>query len=225
MSTQKRMSRKELHQPDRVQLWLYGMVNYIVQHQQWFILGALLIVVCFFSIWGGVEYYKAEQIKLSDLFYSTQKVLYNPQLSPLDRQTQGLQALQEFQSKEPDAFLSVLGLMQMAEIYIAQSRWNQAEQTLQQVLAHPATPHFMQHSAKTSLASLYMQQQKWQEAQQLVATIEDPTWEDLRWKMLAQIALGQGDAVTAKTHLEKLINSAADSIFKQEARIMLMTLN
>lgn len=224
MGKQKRMSRKELHQPDRIEQLLFNFVDYAYKNRQKFIAGAIIAAVLILGAWGGNQYYQAQQIEQSNLFYAVQKVLNDNQLSQSDRYHRGVQVLDKFIAEDPNDFLKAVALLQLGKLHAQQQQWSLAEKAYQQVLTFASSP-LMLNTAKLSIASIYENQLRWNEAVQMIKKITDSSWEDVRYRALARIALAQGNQTLAKSHLQQLLKTVPDSTFKQEAETLLMTIN
>ena len=225
MNIEKRISSKELKQPDRIQESLYKIVNYIYKYRNQFIAGGVLTGVVFLSIWGGYEYYLHDQEQKSNSFVEALKSFEDTKLSETEKQNRGIESLQQFLLKTPNHFLSVVSLMQMGEFYVKQGQWKSAEEVFQQAIQHPKSSEFIKNVAKMSLGGVLENQGKWKEAKMIVESIEGSLWEDIRLKMLARISLAQGDAANAKVYLQQLINMEIDASLKQQAELMLITIN
>ena len=50
------------------------------------------------------------------------------------------------------------------------------------------------------------------------------SWNDIRWRALARIAIGKGDFNKAEILLEKLLEEFPDSLFRNETEALLLTL-
>ncbi len=221
--SEQRMSRKELHQPDQIQAWLYAASNFIYKNRKLFIAGTIVFTIAVIGIFYGRYYYQTKQIEQANLLYTAQKNIATN--SGTEQQNQAIQAFQEFLANYPDTTNSTIALMHLGQLYTVQKNWSQAEQTYQKVIEHSKAIPSMITAAKLSLTAVYENQQKLDQARQTAESIDGKDWQDVRWKTLARIALTKGDIVTAKSHLEQLINNTPNSEFKQEANTLLLTLN
>lgn len=219
------MSRKELHQPDRIQEWLYATSNFIYQMRRWFIAGGIAVLGILVAVFVGVQLHQAGQIEQANEFYEAQKII-NP-LLPSDemQQQEAIKSFNAFLENYPKGIYGAVALMRLGEIYTAQQQWSLAEEHYEKAIAHTQAIESMKNVSKLSLAVVYENQQQWQEAQQVIESIEGEDWRDVRWKNLARIALLQGDKATAQKNLEQLIQDTPQSAFRQEAETLLLTLN
>ena len=92
------------------------------------------------------------------------------------------------------------------------------------VLEHPEASNFLKNVSRLSLSALYEQKKEWDESLKMLDSIEIDSWDDLRWRAKARIALTRGDMKKAKKLLEQLVEKFSDSIFRQEAEIILLSL-
>ena len=223
--SEKRMSRKELHQPDRIQEWLYATSNFIYEKRLWFIAGGFVALALLVAGLVGVQFYNAGQIKQANEFYEAQKIM-QPSL-PLDerQQQQAIEGFQKFLENYPDGLYGAVALMRLGALFTAQKKWSLAEEHYAKAIEHPKALENMKNASKLSLAVVYENQQQWEEANQVIESIEGDAWRDVRWKNLARIALLRGDKASAQKNLEKLIQETPQSVFKQEAETILLTLN
>lgn len=223
--SEERMSRKELHQPDRVEVWLYSAVNYMYKKRQWFITGGIAVIVVAAGILLGMNYYQNEQIKQAELLYTAQKELLEVTDTNADGQRRAIEAFKDFLSTYPDGSNSTIAWMHLGELHAKQQDWGNAEKAYQNVINGKNVPQVMATSAKLSLAALYENQKKWDEASRTISQIQGDDWRDLQWKSLARIELAQGKTSEARSHLEQLVKETPESPFKQEAESLLLTLN
>ncbi len=218
------MSRKELHQQDRIQTWLSVIIDYLYKNQKWFIIGSIAFVAIVIGILAGIQYYQAEQIKQANLLYTAQKAL-SEAVNREEGQPAALKIFDEFLTIYPDETNSAIALTYLGELYVGQKQWDQAANAYKKAIAHPKALAGMINAAKLSLAVVYENQQQWEAANQIIQSIDGDDWRDIRWKNLAQIALMQGNKAAAKANLEQLIKETPQSVFKQEAEAILLTLN
>ena len=224
MSDAEHMSRKELLQPNRLEKKLYSFVDHAYRKKRLYIRAAIAVVVMILGIWGGWQYVKKERIEQANLFHIAHTKLSNPALSPEERLSQGIAALQEFARSESGSALSVLALMESGEAYSRQSRIDESIAVFQEVLVHPETTLFLKNTARLSLAALYEQQQQWAEAEMMLGSIDISSWDDLRWRALARIAIAKGELEKAKNLLEQLLDKVPDSVFREETETLLLIL-
>ena len=224
MSDAEHMSRKELLQPNRMEKQLYSFVDHAYRKKSLYISAGIALVVLILGIWGGWKYLQNERISQANLYHLARANLNNPALSPEERLSQGITALQEFAKSESDSTLSVLALMETGEAYSRQSKIEESITVFQQVIAHPEATQFLQNSARLSLATLFEQQQQWVEAEEMLESINTTAWDDVRWRALARIAIAKGELDKAKNLLEQLLEKVPDSVFRQETETLLLTL-
>ncbi|MBF0279310.1 MAG: tetratricopeptide repeat protein [SAR324 cluster bacterium] len=223
--SEQRISRKELHQPDRIQKWLYTASNFIFKNQKWFIAGSIALVVIIIGILSGMRYYQTEQIKQANLLYEAQKAVNEAIDGKEEQQQSALKAIESFLADFPDEMNTAIAWTYLGKLYVSQKKWGQAEESYKKAAEHPKAIIGMINAAKLSLAVVYENQQQWDAANKILQSIEGENWRDVRWKNLAHIALMQGDKNTAKSNLEQLIKETPQSVFKREAESILLTLN
>ncbi|MGK5090464.1 tetratricopeptide repeat protein [Deltaproteobacteria bacterium TL4] len=225
MSTQKKITRKELRQPDRVQETLYGFVNYVFQHKRPFVSGAVAMIVAILGIWGGFQYHQAQQVKKSVQYAEVQKQVEEASVSGKGKLDQGIKALQGFILENPDHYLSVVAWLRLGNLFAEQREWAKAEDAFQEVIAHGEAPSFTKNLARLSLATIYENQSKFVDARTMITSLDSGLWDDFRWNMLARIALANGNKEEAKIQLNELIKSGSEPELKQNAELLLMTIN
>ena len=135
----------------------------------------------------------------------------------------GIAALQEF-ARSSSSSLSVIALMESAEALARQSDFEKSILVFKDVINHPEATIFLRNSGRLSLAALYEQQKQWDKAEMILESIDIPSWNDVRLRALARIAVDKGEIEKAKKLLEKLIETEPDSIFRQESETLLLTL-
>ena len=221
--SEQRMSRKELHRPDRIQQALYAISNFIFIKKKWFIAGGIALIVAVIAVFLGIQYYQIQQIEQANLLYAAQRILTEDGLE--NAEPRALNAFNEFYEKYPDSGNGAVALMHIGKLYVEQNQWEQAEQAYRRATKHTKAAVSLVNAAKVSLAVIYEGQQKWDAANEVINSIEGEDWRDVRWKYLAQIALAQRDINTAKDYLERLVERTPDSLFRQEAQTILLTLN
>ncbi|MBL4824557.1 MAG: tetratricopeptide repeat protein [SAR324 cluster bacterium] len=224
MSDAENMSRKELLQPNRMEKQLYSFVDHAYRKKRLYISAAIAVVVLILGIWGGWQYVKKVRIEQANLFHSAQAKLSSPALSPKERLSQGIAALQEFAKSESGSTLSVLALMESGKAYAQQSKIDESITVFKEAVAHPEATLFLRNSARLSLAALFEQQQQWVEAEMMLESIDIASWDDVRWRALARIAIAKGELERAKNLLEQLLEKVPDSVFRQETETLLLTL-
>ena len=114
--------------------------------------------------------------------------------------------------------------MESGEAYARQTQIAQAIADFQDVIKHPEATIFLRNAARLSLAALVEQQQRWDEAEMMLDSINIASWEDVRWRAKARIAIAKGETEKAKNLLEQLLEKAPDSVFRQETEILLLSL-
>ena len=224
MGDAENMSRKELLQPNRMEKQLYSFVDHAYRKKSFYISAGIALVVLILGIWGGWKYVQEENIIQANLYHLARAKLNNPALSPKERLSQGITALQEFAKSESVSALQVLALMEYGEALARQSKVEESTTVFQQVIAHPEATLFLQNSARLSLAALFEQQQQWVAAEEILASINIVAWDDLRWRALARIAIAKGELNKAKSLLEQLLEKSPESVFRQETETLLLTL-
>ena len=224
MSDAEHMSRKELLQPNRMEKQLYTFVDHAYRKKSLYISAGIALVVLILGIWGGWKYVQNERISQANLYHLARAKLNNLALSPEERLSQGITALQEFAKSESGSALSVLALMESGEAYARQSKFDESIAVFELVIAHQEVTPFLQNSARLSLAALFEQQQQWVEAEMMLESINFADWDDVRWRALARIAIAKGELDKAKNLLEQLLEKAPDSVFKQETETLLLML-
>ena len=224
MSDADQISRKELLQPNRMEKQLYSFVDHAYRRKKYYIIAAISVVVLILGIWGSWQYIKNERIEQANLFHIARAKLSNPALAPEERLTQGIAALEEFAKNESGSSLSVLALMETGEAYARQLRTEESIAVFKQVLVHPETTVFLKNSARLSLAAIFEQQEQWKDAEMMLETIDAESWNDVRWRALARIAIAKGELENARKLLEQLLEKVPESVFKQETETLLLTL-
>ena len=148
----------------------------------------------------------------------------NPTLSKEERINQGIAALQEFARSSSSSTLSVIALMESGKALALQSQIDQSISVFKEVINHPDATDFLKNSARLSLAALFEQQKQWENAEMILESIDISSWNDLRLRALARIAVDKGEIEKAKNLLEKLIKLVPDSVFREETETLLLTL-
>ena len=224
MSDAKHMSRKELLQPNRMEKKLYAFVDHAYHKKRFYISVAATVVVLILGIWGGWQYLQNERINQANLFHIAQAKLTNPALSEEERLSQGIAALQDFAKSGSDSVLRILALMESGEAYARQSQIEESIAVFEEVIKYPEATTFLRNSARLSLAALFEQQKRWDEAEMMLQSIDILSWNDVRWRALARIAIAKGETEKAKDLLEQLLETVPDSAFLQETETLLLTL-
>ena len=114
--------------------------------------------------------------------------------------------------------------MESGEALARLSQIDQSISVFKDVINHPDTTVFLRNSARLSLAALFEQQKQWDEAEMMLESIDISSWNDLRLRALARIAVEKGEIEKARNLLEQLIESEPDSVFRQESETLLLTL-
>ena len=224
MSDAEHMSRKELLQPNRMEKHLYSFVDHAYRKKSLYVSAGIAFVVLVLGTWGVWKYLQNERINQANLYHLARAKLNNSALSLEERLNQGISALQEFIKSESGSALSVMALMESGEAYARLSKIEESISVFQQVIDHPEVTSFQQNSARLSLGALFEQQQQWIEAEMMLESINIASWDDVRWRALARIAIAKGESEKAKNLLEQLLEKAPDSLFRQEAETLLLTL-
>jgi len=224
MSDAKQMSRKELLQPNRMEKKLYAFVDHAYRKKRMYISSASAVVILILGIWGGWQYLQNERINQANLFHIARAKLTNLSLSEEERLSKGIRALQDFAKSGSGSTLSVLALMESGEAYARQSQIDESIATFEEVIKHPGATTFLRNAARLSLAALFEQRQRWDEAEVILESIDILSWNDVRWRALARIAIAKGETEKAKDLLEQLLKTIPDSVFRQETETLLLTL-
>ena len=224
MSEAGHMSRKELLQPNRVEKQLYTFVDHAYRKKSLYMTVGFVLLVLVLGIWGGWKYLQNERIDQANLYHLARAKLNNPTLSPEERLSEGVAALQEFVMSASGSSLVVLAMMESGEVYARQSKIDESIAVFQKVIDHPEAIPFLKNSARLSLASLFEQKQQWIEAEMMLESINIAAWDDLRWRALARIAIAKGEFDKARNLLEQLLEKEPDSFFRQETETLLLTL-
>ena len=224
MSDAENMSRKELLQQNRLEKNLYAFADHAYRNKRIYISAAVSVVVIILGTWGGWKYVQSESVNQANLFHIARSKISNTALSNEERLNQGIAALQEFARSGSGSTLSVIALMESGEALARQSQIDQSISVFKDVINHPDTTVFLRNSARLSLAALFEQQKQWDEAEMMLDSIDISSWNDVRLRALARIAVDKGEIEKARNLLEKLIESVPDSVFWQESKTLLLTL-
>ena len=189
-----------------------------------YIIAAVSVVVVILGTWGGWKYDQSERVNHANLFHIARSKIINPALSNEEKLNQGIAALQEFARSESGSTLSVIALMESGEALARQSQIDQSISVFKNVINHPDATFFLRNSARLSLAALFEQQKQWDEAEMILGSIDISSWNDVRLRALARIAIDKGEIEKARNLLEQLIESVPDSVFRQESETLLLTL-
>ena len=120
--------------------------------------------------------------------------------------------------------MGVIALMESGKALALQSQIDQSISVFKDVINHPDATTFLRNSARLSLAALFEQQKQWDNAEMTLESIDISSWNDLRLRALARIAVDKGEIEKARKLLETLIESEPDSTFRQESETLLLTL-
>ncbi len=224
MSDAEQMSRKELLQQNRFEKKLYAFADHAYRNKPIYLTAALSVVIILLGIWGGWKYVQSERINQANLFHIARSSMSNPTLSKEERINQGIAALQEFARSSSSSTLSVIALMESGKSLALQSQIDQSISVFKDVINHPDATSFLKNSARLSLAALFEQQKQWENAEMTLESIDISSWNDLRLRALARIAVDKGEIEKARKLLETLIESEPDSTFRQESETLLLTL-
>jgi len=224
MSDAEHMSRKELLQQNRFEKNLYAFADHAYRNKRKYISAAVSVVVIILLTWGGWKYMQSERVNHANLFHIARSKISNPALSNEERLNQGIAALQKFAKSGSSSTLSVIALMESGEALARQSQIDQAILVFKDVINHPDVTIFLRNSARLSLSALFEQQKQWDEAEMMLESIDISSWNDLRLRALARIAVNKGEIETARKLLEQLIESVPDSVFRLESETLLLAL-
>ena len=224
MSDTEHMSRKELLQQNRLEKKLYAFADHAYRNKPKYIIAAVSMVFIILGTWGGWKYMQSERINQANLFHIARSSMNNPTLSKEERINQGIAALQEFATSNSNSTLGVIALMESGKALALQSQIDQSISVFEDVINHPDATNFLRNSARLSLAALFEQQKQWKNAEMALESIDISSWNDLRLRALARIAVEKGEIEKARKLLETLIESEPDSNFLQESETLLLTL-
>ncbi len=223
MSDAENMSRKDLLQQNRFEKKLYAFADHAYRKKNIYVIAAISLFVIIMGIWGGWKYLQSERVNQANLFHIARSKINNTASSNKEMVNNGIAALQEF-ARSSSSSLSVIALMESAEALARQSDFEKSILVFKDVINHPEATIFLRNSGRLSLAALYEQQKQWDKAEMILESIDIPSWNDVRLRALARIAVDKGEIEKAKKLLEKLIDSEPDSIFRQESETILLTL-
>ena len=224
MSDAEHVSRKELLKQDRFEKKLYAFADHAYRNKRMYISAAVSVVVIILGTWGGWKYVQSERVNQAILLHIARSKISNPALSNEERLNQRIVALQEFARSGSGSTLSVIALMESGEALARQSQIDQSISVFKDVLNHPDATALLRNSARLSLAALFEQQKQWDEAEMMLESIDISSWNDVRLRALARIAVDKGEIEKARNLLEQLIESVPDSVFRQESKTLLLTL-
>ena len=224
MSDAENISRKELLRQNRLERKLYAFADHAYRNKHIYISAAFSVVVVILGIWGGWKYVQSERVDQANLFHIARSIISNNNLSKDERLNQGIAALQEFANSNSSSTLSVIALMESAQALAMQSQFDQSISVFNDVLNHPDTTVFLKNSARLSLAALFEQQKQWDNAEMMLESIDILSWNDVRLRALARIAVDKGEIEKARKLLLQLIESVPNSVFRQESETLLLTL-
>jgi len=224
MSDAEDMSRKKLLQQNRLEKKLYAFADHAYRNKRIYISAAVSVVVIILGTWGGWKYVQSERVNQANLFHIARSKISNSALSSEERLNQGIAALQEFARSGSSSTLSIIALMESGEALARQSKIDQSISVFKDVINHPDATVFLRNSARLSLAALFEQQKQWDQAEMMLELIDILSWNDLRLRALARIAVDKGEIEKARILLEQLIESVPDSAFRQESETLLLTL-
>ncbi len=224
MSDAENMSRKDLLQQNRFEKKLYAFADHAYRKKHFYIIVAVSIVIIILGTWGGWKYVQSDRIKQANLFHIARSKTNNSALSNEDRINLKIAALQEFARSSSSSTLSIIALMESAEALALQSDIEKSILLYKEVINHPDATTFLINSARLSLAALFEQQKQWDDAETLLESIDISSWDDVRLRALARIAVDKGEIEKAKKLLNTLIDSEPDSLFRQESETLLLSL-
>ena len=224
MSDAENISRKELLQQNRLEKKLYAFADHAYRKKSIYISVAVSVVVIILGIWGGWKYVQSERVNQANLFHIARSKIISPTLSREERFKQGIAALKDFASSVSSSTLSVIALMESGEALARQSQIDQSISVFKDAINHPEATVFLRNSARLSLAALFEQQKQWDDAEMMLESIDTSSWNDIRLRALARIAVDKGEIEKARNLLEQLIESVPNSVFRQESETLLLTL-
>ena len=223
MSDAENMTRKELLQPNKAERFLYSFVDHAYRKRKLYTIFAILLILIILTIWGIRQYLIQERIEQANLFHNAVTKLGDLTISEEERMSQGILALQKFAKSESVSTLSVLAILESGRIFAMQSNFDESISEFKEVLEHPEATPFLRNVSRLSLAGLYEQRKQWNDAQKMLDSIDIDSWNDIRWRALARIAISMGDFKKAERLLEKLLKEFPDSFFRNETEALLLT--
>ena len=224
MSDAENMTRKEILQPNKAEKLLYTFVDHAYRKRRLYIIFGIFLVSIILTVWGIRQYLAHERIEQANLFHNARTKFGDLTITEAERMSQGILALQKFTKFQFDSKLSVLALLESGRIFAQQSNYEESISEFKKVIEHPESTDFLRNVSRLSLAGLYEQKKEWDEAQIMLDSIDIDSWDDLRWRALARIAISVGDLERAKRLLEKLLEEFPDSVFRNETEALLLTL-
>tara|TARA_B100000579_G_scaffold376038_1_gene341228 strand:- start:306 stop:980 length:675 start_codon:yes stop_codon:yes gene_type:complete len=224
MSDAENLSRKELLKQNRLEKILYAFADHAYRKKSIYIFAAISAVVIILGIWGGWKYVQIERVNQANLFHVARSKISSPSLSKEEKLNQQIAALKEFASSVSSSTLSVIALMESGEALARQSQIEQSILAFKEAVSHPEATNFLRNSARLSLAALFEQQKEWVEAEKMLESINISSWNDIRLRALARIAVEKGENEKARKLLKQLIELVPTSVFRQESETLLLTL-
>jgi len=224
MSDAEKMTRKEILQPNKAEKLLYSFVDHAYRKRQLYTIVGILLILIILTIWGIRQYLILERIEEANLFHNARTKLVDLTISEEERMSQGILELQKFAESESVSTLSVLALLESGRIYALQSNFDESISEFKEVLEHSEATPFLRNVSRLSLAGLYEQKKQWNDAQKMLDSIDIDSWNDIRWRALARIAISKGEFKKAERLLERLLKEFPDSVFRNETEALLLTL-
>ena len=224
MSDAENLSRKELLKQNRFEKILYAFADHAFRKKSIYLSAAISMIVIILVILGGWKYVQSERVNQANLFHIARSKMSTPALSKEERLEQGIKALQEFTRSGSSGTLSVIALMESGKALASQSQIDQSISVFKDVVNHPDATVLLRNSARLSLAALFEQQKQWDDAELMIESIDISSWNDVRLRALARIAVDKGEFEKARKLLEKLVESEPDSAFRKESETLLLTL-
>jgi len=224
MSDTENMSRKELLKQNRLEKILYAFADHAYRKKLVYFSAAVSLVMIILGAWGGWKYVQNERVNQANLFHIARSKINKPALSNEESLNQRIAALQEFARSGSGSTLSVIALMESGEALAGQSQIDQSISVFRDVINHPDATDFLRNSARLSLAALFEQKKQWDEAEMALGSIDISSWNDVRLRALARIAVDKGEIKKARNLLQQLIETVPDSVFRQESETLLLTL-
>ncbi len=224
MSAKPIVRDEDLKKPDPVEKALYALADRVYRQRQLYIGVAVAGVVLIIAGWGLWKYQEAQQIERANLYHAAEKILRDPSLAPADRMARGKTALEHVAGKIQDGLLAVVIRLELGSMHLQSGEWDAAEQRFTEARSLAQDSSLLRNLAHLNLAKLHAAQDRWDEAKADLQQISGDGWGDVRLREQALVALEQGDAEAARSTLEELINTAPNSMFRDEAEQLLISL-
>ncbi len=214
----------DLKKPDPVEKALYALADRIYRQRQLYIGIAVAVVVLILAGWGLWKYQEAQQIERANLYHAAEKILRDPTLAPADRMARGKTALEHVAGKIEEGLLAVVIRLELGTMHLQSGELDAAERRFEEAKNLAQSSPFLRNVAHLNLAKLHASQDRWDNAYADLKQISGDTWGDVKLREQAIVALEQGDLEAARTTLEELINTVPNSMFRDEAELLLISL-